>query len=193
MQFIVFQSQQGQVLHNIPFLKLEVNKRTIYIRKDNYCAYNFNRTPLGSAFLKRWQHFFATTNLSNHLLKDATVANRLEDFVGDSLGDAVQTLLHKGFPLKEKTHSGSGSSAGGELTRAGVRSHLSVEAGGRLEEELADLVHAVRVAGGVLQAGEESTAHGNSVVQTLGHFSWKRNKIYFFKSLKQTNKQTLNK
>lgn len=38
-----------------------------------------------------------------------------------------------------------------------------------MKEQLADLVHPVRVAGGVFKAGEESTAHSHGAVQTSGH------------------------
>lgn len=51
--------------------------------------------------------------------------------------------------------------------------HLGVEGGGRVQEELADLVHAVRVAGGVLQAGEEAAAGCHRSVQASGHVGCK--------------------
>lgn len=54
--------------------------------------------------------------------------------------------------------------------------HLGVEGSSRVEEELADFVHPVRVAGGVLQAGEESAARCHRPVQTSGHVGWKRKK-----------------
>ena len=46
---------------------------------------------------------------------------------------------------------------------------LCVEGGRCLEEELADVVHAIGVAGGVLEAGEHPAAHRHSAVKTLGH------------------------
>lgn len=60
------------------------------------------------------------------------------------------------------------SSAGGQEVP-----HLSVEAGGGVEEQFTELMHAISVAGGVFQTGEEPTADGHSTTQTSGHISCK--------------------
>lgn len=40
------------------------------------------------------------THLCDHPLEDVAAADGLEDLGGDSLGDALQALLHKGFALQ---------------------------------------------------------------------------------------------
>lgn len=45
------------------------------------------------------------TNLSDHRLEDVTAADGLEDFVRDALGNALQTLLHESFTLKNGNRS----------------------------------------------------------------------------------------
>lgn len=111
-------------------------------------------------------------NLGDHPLEDVTVADGLEDLVGDPLRDALQTALHEGLPLEDR---GRGQlevrrrSAGGQ--QEAEPAHLRVEAGGGLQEELADLVHPVGVAGGVLQAGEEAAAHRHGAVQASSHLT----------------------
>lgn len=46
------------------------------------------------------------THLRDHPLEDVAAADGLEDLGGDSLGDALEALLHKGFTLQrgEDTH-----------------------------------------------------------------------------------------
>lgn len=42
------------------------------------------------------------THLCDHPLEDVAAADGLEDLGGDSLGDALKALLHKGFTLQER-------------------------------------------------------------------------------------------
>ena len=42
----------------------------------------------------------AATDLRDHPLEDVAAADSLEDLPRDSLGDALQTLLHEGFALQ---------------------------------------------------------------------------------------------
>lgn len=57
---------------------------------------------------------------------------------------------------------------GGQLV-----TNLGVEACGGVQEQLAELVHPVGVAGGVFQTGEEPTADSHGAAQTSGHISCK--------------------
>lgn len=83
-------------------------------------------------------------------------------------------LFTKVFPWR--TNTAVRPWAGGRLEKRRckqVNTHLSVEAGSWLEEQFAELVHAVGVASGVFKAREESTAYSHSFIQAFGHFSCK--------------------
>lgn len=115
------------------------------------------------------------TNLRNHPLEDVAAADGLENLSRDSLRDALQTLLHKRFTLQSNTITWRWGARRDSWVDGWTewRTHLGVESGSCVKEELADFMHPVSITGGVFQAGEESTAHSHSSIQTSGHIACK--------------------
>lgn len=69
------------------------------------------------------------TNLSDHRLEDVTAADGLEDFARDALGNALQTLLHESFTLKNSNRSQTETRPGELAERVeGLTSVLKVAA-----------------------------------------------------------------
>lgn len=75
-----------------------------------------------------------------------------------------------------KFKDGSSNSLGNG-TESNSPGYLSVEFCSVVEEGLADVMHAICVAGRVLQAGESTTAHLEGTVQASDHFSYKERYI----------------